>query len=84
MDKEAVTVEGPVTYQSADGYRLITRDVNVDLKTRTMASEGAVEGRMPLGTFSGGRISADLPQRIVRLEGGARLHIVQGAARGAR
>lgn len=84
MDKEAVAVEGPVTYQSADGYRLVTRDVNVDLKSRTLASQGPVDGRMPLGTFSGGRISADLPDRIVRLTGGARLHIVQGAARGKR
>lgn len=84
MDKEAVAVDGPVTYQSADGYRLVTRDVDVDLKTRTMASQGAVEGKMPLGTFSGGQISADLPQRIVRLTGRTRLHIVQGAARGTR
>lgn len=84
MDKEAVMVDGPVTYQSADGYRLITRDVNIDLKSRTLASDGPVEGRMPLGTFSGGRISADLPARIVRLTGRTRLHIVQGAARGTR
>ena len=84
MDKEAVTVQGPVTYQSADGYRLVTRDVNVDLKERTLASDGPVEGRMPLGTFSGGRISADLPDRVVRLTGRTRLHIVQGAARGTR
>ena len=81
MDKEQVTVEGPVTYASADGYRLATRDVDIDLKTRRLASQGAVEGRMPLGTFSGGRISADLPARVVRLEGRARLRIVQGAAR---
>ncbi|HEV2569690.1 LPS export ABC transporter periplasmic protein LptC [Sphingomonas sp.] len=81
MDREAVAVEGPVTYQAADGYRLATRDVNIDLKTRRLASQGPVEGRMPLGTFSGARISADLPARVVRLEGRARLHIVQGAAR---
>jgi lipopolysaccharide export system protein LptC len=84
MDAEQVTVVGPVTFQSADGYRLATRDVNIDLKSRTLASDGAVEGRMPLGTFSGGRLSADLPARIVRLTGRARLHIVQGAARGMR
>jgi lipopolysaccharide export system protein LptC len=84
MDRESVAIDGPITYQSADGYRLVTRDVNVDLKSRTLVSEGAVDGRMPLGTFSGGRLSADLPARIVRLEGGARLRIVQGAARGAR
>jgi len=84
MDREQVAVVGPVTFQSADGYRLATRDVDVDLKSRRLASRCSVEGRMPLGTFSGARISADLPARIVRLEGRARLHIVQGAARGAR
>jgi lipopolysaccharide export system protein LptC len=84
MDQEQVAVEGPVTYQSADGYRLVTRDVNVDLKSRTLASQGPVEGRMPLGTFSGGRIAANLPERTVQLTGRTRLHIVQGAARGAR
>lgn len=84
MDREQVAVVGPVTYQSADGYRLVTRDVNLDLKSRRIASRGAVEGRMPLGTFSGSRMSADLPARTVRLEGRARLHIVQGAARGTR
>ncbi len=84
MDEEKVAVDGPVTYQSADGYRLVTRDVNIDLTTRRLASQGPVEGRMPLGTFSAARLSADLPDRVVRLEGRARLHIVQGAARGAR
>lgn len=81
MDKEQVAVDGPVTFQSADGYRLVTRDVDVDLKSRDVASRGPVEGRMPIGTFSGGRMSADLNHHIVRLEGGARLRIVQGAAR---
>lgn len=81
MDAETVAVEGPVSFQSADGYRLVTRDVDVDLKTRRLASQGAVEGRMPLGTFSAARIAADLPNRVVRLDGRARLHIVQGAAR---
>jgi lipopolysaccharide export system protein LptC len=81
MDREAVAVDGPVTFQSADGYRLVTRDVDVDLKSRKVASRGSVEGRMPIGTFSGGRMAADLNSRVVRLEGGARLRIVQGAAK---
>jgi len=38
-----------------------------------------VEGRMPLGTFRADRMSADLPERKVVLEGNARLHIDQGA-----
>jgi lipopolysaccharide export system protein LptC len=84
IDAETVAVEGPVSFQSADGYRLVTRDVDVDLKTRRLASQGSVEGRMPLGTFSAARIAADLPNRVVRLDGRARLHIVQAAARGTR
>lgn len=82
MDKEVVTVPGALLFESSDGYRLATRGVGVDLKARTMASTGAVEGRMPLGTFSGSRMVADLNTRTVRLEGRARLRIVQGAARG--
>lgn len=84
MDTEKVAVDGPVLFRSADGYRLATRDVDVDMKTRQVASRGAVDGKMPLGTFSAARMTADLNQRIVRLEGRARLHIVQGAARGKR
>jgi lipopolysaccharide export system protein LptC len=82
MDKEVVTVPGALLFESSDGYRMTTRGVDVDLKARTMASTGAVEGRMPLGTFSGGRMVADLNARTVRLEGRARLRIVQGGARG--
>jgi lipopolysaccharide export system protein LptC len=81
MDKEVVSVDGPIVFQSADGYRLETRNVAVGLKTRKVASGGAVEGRMPLGSFSAGRISADLNARTVVLDGRARLRIVQGGAR---
>ena len=81
MDSEIVRVDGPILFSSADGYRLTTRDVAVGLKSRKMASGGPVEGRMPLGNFSAGRLRADLATRTVTLDGRARLHIVQGAAR---
>ena len=81
MDREVVRVDGPIVFSSADGYRLTTRDVAVGLKSRQMASGGRVEGRMPLGTFSADRLRADLNTRVVTLDGRARLHIVQGAAR---
>jgi lipopolysaccharide export system protein LptC len=81
MQRERVAVDGPVVFTAADGYRITTRDVTVDLKSRTMASGGPVEGRMPLGTFSAGRLRASLPNRHVVLDGGARLKIVQGAIR---
>lgn len=76
---EQVAIDGPVAFSAPGGYRLTTRDVTVDMKTRTMGSAGPVEGRMPLGAFSAGRLRADLGQRHVVLDGGARLKIVQGA-----
>ncbi len=83
MDKEKVAIVGPVKFQSADGYRLETRDVDVDLKSRTAVSNGPVTGRMNRGTFSADHLSADLNQRVIVLQGRARLHIVQGTARAA-
>jgi lipopolysaccharide export system protein LptC len=81
MNKEVVRIIGPMHFAAADGYRLETRDVSVGLKTRQIVSGGAVDGRMPLGTFSADRMSADLVARTVTLEGRAHLHINQGAIR---
>ena len=81
MDREVVQVDGPLVFQTSDGYRVEANDVAVGLKSRKLASGGAVQGQMPLGTFSAGSIRANLEQRTVTLEGRARLHIVQGGAR---
>lgn len=81
LDRETVAVEGPIRVNAPDGYRLVTRDVLVDLDKRSMESAGNVSGEMPLGKFQAGRLSADLEARTVRLDGGVRLKIVQGAVR---
>ena len=81
LDEQKVDVEGPVRVSGPDGYRLLTRDVLVDLKERQVRSEGSVNGAMRLGEFSAGRLRADLDQRNVILDGGARLKIIQGAVR---
>ena len=81
MRTDRVAVTGPILFTAADGYRLGTRDVLVDLRGRTLASQGAVEGTMPLGRFSAGRLDVNLPDRNVVLSGRARLHIVQGGVR---
>ena len=81
MNAERVQVSGPVLLTGADGYRMQTRDVTVNLRERSLSSEGSVEGSMPLGTFSGGRIEVDVPSRTVVLTGRPRLHIVQGGIR---
>lgn len=81
MEREVVSVDGPIRFSTSDGYALATRDVSIGLKTKRVVSGGAVSGQMPLGSFSAGRIVADLEARTVVLDGRARLHIVQGAAR---
>jgi lipopolysaccharide export system protein LptC len=81
MEAEKVDVIGPILVTAADGYRLQTRDVGVDLNTRRLESRGRVEGRMPLGRFSADRLSADLPEKQVVLSGNARLRIEQGGLR---
>jgi lipopolysaccharide export system protein LptC len=81
LEQEMVAVDGPIRVVGPDGYRLATRDVIVNLDKRTMQSKGAVSGEMPLGRFQAGGLSADLDDRTVRLNGGVRLKIVQGAVR---
>ena len=81
LDTQQMAVNGPVRVVGGDGYRLETRDVMVDLKQRQLASSGPVSGQMRLGRFQAGQLRADLGDRKVMLEGGARLKIVQGAVR---
>lgn len=81
MQSETVDVTGPVALRAADGYALNTRDVRIDLVKRTANSAGPVTGDMPLGSFSANRISANITDRTVTLEGAARLHIVQAKAK---
>ena len=78
MATDKVGVIGPIVFTAADGYRLATRDVIVDLRQRTVVSRGQVDGQMPLGRFTAGRLEVDLPQRRVVLSNRARIHIVQG------
>lgn len=81
MDNELVNVDGPIAFKTSDGYSLTTRDVLISLKNRKVASAGPVSGTLPLGNFTAGRITADLVNRSVVLEGGAHLHIIQGKVR---
>ena len=80
IDKEQVAVDGPLRFQTSDGYSLDTHDATVDLKTRRMQSGGAVSGTTPMGVFSGNKLTADLERRTVAIDGNARLRIVPGKA----
>ena len=81
LDEQKVAIDGPVRVLGPEGDRLETRDVNVDLKQQKVESTGRVAGRMKLGEFTAGTLRADLNQRTVVLDGGARLKITQGAVR---
>lgn len=81
MENDHVNVVGPILFSAANGYQMRTRDVTLDLRARTLQSRGAVDGVIPLGRFSAGRLEANLPDRTVVLTGRARLHIAQGGIR---
>jgi len=79
LDTHTVKVVGPIRVTGPDGYRLNTSDVAIDLKRRQVTGSGGVQGETRLGPFSASRLRADLGERTVTLDGGARLKIVQGA-----
>jgi lipopolysaccharide export system protein LptC len=81
IDQQKVNVQGPVRVAGPDGEQLLTRDVTVDLKQNLVTSDQGVTGRTELGQFQANRLRADLNDRTVILDGGARLKIVQGAVR---
>lgn len=78
LSREVVSVHGPVGVVSADGYRLLTRDLDIDLKAQRLASRGQIEGSVPAGTFRADRLLADLNARTVTLDGNARLTMRPG------
>jgi lipopolysaccharide export system protein LptC len=81
IDTQKVAIDGPVKVAAPDGFQLSTSNVLVDLKRRQLASQGPAQGAMRLGQFQAGHIAADLGDKVVILNGGARLKIVQGAVR---
>ncbi len=82
MDAERLTVDGPLTVERSDGYRLTTSNVGADLRTRIVSSDRHVDGQMPIGSFSAGSMRADIGTRTVTLGGRARLRITQSRAKG--
>lgn len=81
IDSHRVAIDGPVSVAGTDGFHLNTSNVMVDLDDRQLASQGPAEGAMRLGQFRANRISADLDEHKVVLDGGVRLKIIQGAVR---
>lgn len=80
-DTDKLQVAGPVNFTAADGYRMKTNGVDIDIKKKTAVGTGGVEGAVPTGTFSARSMTADLNERTVTLEGNARLHMTPGKLR---
>lgn len=78
LTEETMRVNGPLAVQSAD-YDMVASNVELSLRDKTMKSFGPVSGRTKVGTFTAGRLSADLDTRVVRLDGGVQLRIDQNA-----
>lgn len=79
--KEFVTVPGGLLMTAADGYRMMTRGVSVDLPNKRFVGANGVSGAIPAGTFSANRLEADLDARTITLDGNARLRMVPGKLR---
>lgn len=80
-DNEKIAVTGPVAFDAPDGYRMTTRDVDIDVKQRSAVGSGGVEGTVPTGTFRANSMTADLENRVVTLQGNARLRMTPGKLR---
>lgn len=78
---EVVRFADTVRMVAADGYRMVVSAVTVDLDARTMRGTGGVDGAIPAGTFSANTISVNLPERVIVLDGKAKLRMVPGKLR---
>ena len=78
---EQVRATGPINFLAADGYRMTTSALSIDLNTRRVLGAGGVSGAVPAGTFSADRIVADLNERSITLDGHALLTMQPGKLR---
>lgn len=78
LDREQVDVPGLVQLRTNQGYIIDVTNVAIDMKNRTMAGQGGVQGLLNVGRFSANAVKADLDARTIMLTGNARLRINQG------
>jgi lipopolysaccharide export system protein LptC len=78
---DQMLARGPVDFRGANGYHMVTSAVSIDLKARRAVGSGGVTGVIPSGTFSADRISADMTDQSIILEGHARLRMIPGKLR---
>lgn len=80
-DQRRMLVTGPLSLEQGPDSRMTTSQVDLDLNAKTAASRAPVEGKVALGTFTADRMSVDLDERHLVLDGRARLHVKQGGLR---
>lgn len=78
---EKIDVTGDVRFTAPDGYRMSTSNVLLDVKQKVAVGSGGVEGTVPTGTFRADSMKADFENRVVTLQGNARLHMTPGKMR---
>jgi lipopolysaccharide export system protein LptC len=78
---EVVSVDGPVLLTATDGYTMIARGVSIDLRNRLIRGDEGVSGEIPAGTFAARSLRGDLEERVLTLEGNARVRMVPGQLR---
>jgi lipopolysaccharide export system protein LptC len=83
MDREVVSVIGPVRFQTADGYRLDMTNVDIGLKTRQVTSNSGAAGALPQGSFSAGSMTGNMRTRQLQMGGGVRGGTPMGSFAGA-
>ncbi len=83
LDSDMLTIAGPVVLDSAAGYTVDAPSVQVSLADRTVATDGAVTGTLPMGSFSANRLRADIQGKVLVLDHGAHLHIKRQRGRGS-
>jgi len=81
FDTDTIDVQGPVDFSAADGYKMQTQNVAIDIKKQRAVGSGGVSGSVPTGTFSAQNIIADLDNRTLTLQGNARLRMTPGKVR---
>ncbi len=83
IDHDLLVIAGPVRMDSAAGYTLNSADVRVSLLDQTVVTDRPVTGTIPLGTFRGNSLHADIGGKRVMLGGGTHLHITPASHRKA-
>jgi lipopolysaccharide export system protein LptC len=84
MDREVISVIGPVTFQTADGYRLDMTNVAINLKSRIVSSASGVGGVVPRGNFNSTQIAANIKTRQVTMAGGVQGNTPLGSFAGSQ